>query len=350
MATHDPQSWSENDGPTPRPQAATSDSEALLRDLAERLAAATGSERVAMAVADSLAHALDAAFVHVSVRRPVEMTGSEADELPQPLVGSHGTRPEHVTAELRQPVYGLSDTPIGDIYVANKLNGEFTPADRANLTDSGQLVGTLLAFAAAEPDLSSQAQGAFLALAAALDAHDEFVEGRAARVAAMCELLADELDLGVDRRIVLRGAAAVYDCGTLVTPDLVLHKPGPLSAAEILAIQQHVQRTLEILRRIDLPPELDDVRVIAAQHHERFDGSGYPLGLRGGAIIREARILAVADVLDAMMSERPYRPPFPAAEALAHVRQGSGILFDPTVARAAEHSWDELLRGWEEGS
>lgn len=168
MTTHDPQSWSVSDGPTPGPQAAASDGEALLRDLAERLAAATGSERVAMAVADSL------------------------------------------------------------------------------------------------------------------------------------------------------------------------------------AIQHHVQRTLEILRRIDLPPELDDVRVIAAQHHERSDGSGYPFGLRGGAIIREARILAVADVLDAMMSERSYRPPFPAAEALAHVQQGGGSLFDPTVVRAAERSWDELLRGWEE--
>ena len=70
----------------------------------------------------------------------------------------------------------------------------------------------------------------------------------------------------------------------------------------------------------------------------------------GGAIIREARILAVADVLDAVMSERPYRPPFPASEALAHVRQGGVTLFDPTVVRTAERSWDELLRGWEEGS
>lgn len=340
MSTHAPQSWSANNGSAPRPRAAASGSEALLRDLAERLAAVTGSERVAMAVAESVAHALDAAFVHVSVRRPIELTGSDGDERPQPLIGSHGTRPEYVESEMRETVYGIGDAPIGDIYVANKLTGEFTPADRASLTDSGQLVGTLLAFAAAEPDLSSQAQGAFLALAAALDAHDEFVEGRAARVAAICHLLADELDLAVDRRIVLRGAAAVYDCGTLVTPDVVLHKPGPLTVAEILAIQHHVQRTLEILRRIDLPPELDDVRVIAAQHHERFDGSGYPLGLRGGRDhprgphSRGGRCAGRHD-------ERT---------AVSAIVSCGGSLFDPTVVRAAERSWDELLRGWEEAS
>ena len=89
-----------------------------------------------MAVADSLAHALNAAFVRVSVRRPIETIGFDADERPQPLIGSHGTHPEHVTAELRQSVYGLGGTPIGAIYVANKLTGEFTPVDCANLADS----------------------------------------------------------------------------------------------------------------------------------------------------------------------------------------------------------------------
>jgi len=110
---------------------------------------------------------------------------------------------------------------------------------------------------------------------------------------------------------VLRAACAVYDCGNLCTPDTVLNKTEQLTPGEILAIQDHVHRTIQVLRRLELPQELEDVRSIAAQHHERFDGSGYPMGLRGEAILFEARILSAVDVMDAIMSERPHRESIP---------------------------------------
>ena len=322
-------------------------SEPLLRCLAERLAAATGSDRVVAAVADAVAHVLDVAYVRITVDRGANGSDGEEPEY-RPLMGTSGQRPDSLDGELRAVVTGPDETAIGEIYVANKRTGDFAPADAESLEETGCLVGALLATAAAEPDLTSQAEGAFVALAAALDAHDDYIEGHPGRVAAICEVLGRDLGLDEHRLLVLRGASAVYDCGNLVTPDLLLLKSEPLTAGEILAIQHHVHRTLEILRRIQLPPELDDVRVVAAQHHERHNGTGYPLGLRGEAILLEARILAVADVMDAMMSERPHRPALPAVAVLEYVRRGRGRLFDPAVVDALERSLERVLAVWEE--
>ena len=321
-------------------------SERLLSRLAGRLAAATGAERVVMAVADAVADLLDAAYVRIAVDRGADSPEDDEPEC-RPLLGTSGQRPEAPDDKLRALVIGPSEAAIGEIHVVSKHTGTFGRADAQNLVEIGRLVGTLLANAAAEPNLSAQAEGAFVALAAALDTHDEYMEGHAGRVAAICEVLGRDLGLDELRLILLRGASAVYDCGTLTTPDVLLHKPEPLTAGEILAIQHHVHRTLEILRRIQLPPELDDVRAIAAQHHERYDGTGYPLGLRGEAILLEARILAVADVMDAMMSERPHRPALPAAAVLAYIRQGRGRLFDPAVIDTLDLDIDRVLAVWE---
>ena len=326
---------------TPR-DAAVHLNDRLLRYLAERLASGAGSERVIAAVAQTVAHILDAGYVRIAVKRGGE-GGAEQ------LIGTSGEVPGLVNGELRANVVGPDRQPIGEIYAANKRRGAFSAADANDLQETGELVGALLATAANEPDLASQAEGAFVALAAVLDAHDEYATGRVQRVAGICELVGRDLGLDSHRLIVMRGAAAVYDCGNLVTSDLLLHKPGPLTAGEILAIQDHVQRTVEILRRIDLPVQLEDVRLIAAQHHERFDGSGYPLGVRGEAILPEARVLAVVDVLCAMMSERPHRPPLPAAEVLAHLRRCRGTLFDPSVVDALERNRQQVLAIWEGG-
>ncbi len=322
----------------------------LILDLAERLAAATGAERVVMAVAESVAQAAHAGFVEVTVERRRHAAASGAPRAARPLVGVYGARPSTDEEDRRVDIRDSEGSRLGEIRVASPRAGGFSDATIQTLEETAALVATVLATAAAEPDLTEFAEGAFMALAAALDSRAAFSEGRAARVAAMCDVIGRDLELDDGRLIVLRGAAAVYDSGNLITPDEVLNKSEPLDVGEILAVQQHVQRTLEILRRIELPSELDDVRVIAAQHHERVDGSGYPLGLRGDAILIESRILIVVDVLDAMMSERPYRPALPADHVMDHIRKGSDTLFDADVVASLDRNLPSILAMWEDAN
>ena len=221
--------------PSSEKEVAGATGDRLLRDLAERLAAATSSERVVVSVAESISRSFNVAYAHVSVERGA--AGAEPDagnhsRPSRPLVGSAGVSPESVTGERTATVVGPDGESIGKIWIVNRRDRDLGPDDQAELDATGRLVGALLGTAAAEPDLSSQAEGAFIALAAALDTHDDYIEGRAARVGAICSVLAEELGLDPGRLLVLRGAAAVYDCGNLTTPDLLLHKPEPLTAGE----------------------------------------------------------------------------------------------------------------------
>jgi len=129
----------------------------------------------------------------------------------------------------------------------------------------------------------------------------------------------------------LRIAALLHDIGKLYVPAEILTKPGRVSDVEFLLIKNHPRAGYEILQHI---PFEQPVAQIILQHHEREDGSGYPQGLKGEEILLEAKILAVADVVEAMSSHRPYRPAYTLREACEEIRQHEGILYCPEAVRA----------------
>jgi HD-GYP domain-containing protein (c-di-GMP phosphodiesterase class II) len=126
----------------------------------------------------------------------------------------------------------------------------------------------------------------------------------------------------------LRMAGIVHDLGKIAVPAEILSKPTKLSNIELALIKVHPQTSYDILKDIDFPWPVAE---IVFQHHERMDGSGYPRGLKGDEIFLEARILMVADVVEAMASHRPYRPALGIDKALEEISQNKGILYDPEV-------------------
>jgi HD-GYP domain-containing protein (c-di-GMP phosphodiesterase class II) len=143
--------------------------------------------------------------------------------------------------------------------------------------------------------------------------------------------IAARMGLGNGQTQGLLTAAAIHDLGKVAIPSGILHKPGKLTATEFTLIKSHPEIGFEVLKNINFAWPVAE---IVLQHHERLDGSGYPQGLRGGDILLEARILAVADVVEAMASHRPYRPAHGIDRALQEIAQNAGTLYDPAVVDA----------------
>ena len=170
-----------------------------------------------------------------------------------------------------------------------------------------------------------------VALVEAVEAKDPYTRGHTQRVAELSVLIGQQLGLADDRLRILNQSAMLHDIGKIGIPDSILHKPGPLDAHEFAVIQEHPLRGYRIIAQVrSLQAELDGVR----SHHERLDGSGYPDGLRGSEIPLDARIIAVADVFDALTSERPYRAAWPVARALAIIDAEAGTKLDPDCVGA----------------
>ena len=126
-------------------------------------------------------------------------------------------------------------------------------------------------------------------------------------------------------------AGLVHDIGKIGIPAEILSKPGRLSRSEMDLIREHSQKGFEILKSVEYPWPIADA---VLQHHERMDGSGYPQGLSGDAIVIEARIMAVADTIEAMSAHRPYRAGLGIDAALNEIERGNGIQYDPETADA----------------
>jgi len=168
-------------------------------------------------------------------------------------------------------------------------------------------------------------------LATLAEQRDPYTAGHQLRVTRLACALARALGLGAGRIEAVRVAATLHDIGKIHVPAEILNKPGRLSDLEMMLIKTHPQVAHEILR--DIPFDAP-VAEIVLQHHEKMDGSGYPRALRGDDLLLEARILAVADVVEAMAHNRPYRPPRGIKPALRSIEQGRGTLFDAAVVDA----------------
>jgi putative nucleotidyltransferase with HDIG domain/PAS domain S-box-containing protein len=174
-------------------------------------------------------------------------------------------------------------------------------------------------------------EGAVLAMGHVVETRDPYTAGHERRVAELAVAIARELALPPERLEGLRLAALIHDIGKIAVPAEILAKPGRLSEVEFNLIRQHARAGHEILASIEFDAPVAE---IVLQHHERLSGSGYPAGLCGEQILFEARILAVADTVEAMSSHRPYRPALGMAAALDEVRAGAGSDYDPVVAAA----------------
>jgi PAS domain S-box-containing protein len=160
---------------------------------------------------------------------------------------------------------------------------------------------------------------------------DPYTSGHERRVAEIAAAIGAELGFDAHRQEGLRVAGHLHDIGKMTIPSEILSKPGKLGAIEYQLVQGHTQASYDVLKNVKFPWP---VAQVALQHHERMDGTGYPQGLKGDAILLEARIMAVADVVEAMSSHRPYRPGLGIVKALAEIERGRGTAYDADVAVA----------------
>ncbi len=180
-------------------------------------------------------------------------------------------------------------------------------------------------------------------LSSALGARDPYTTGHEARVAALATAIGPETGLSGEELRLLDLAATVHDIGKIVVPPEFLSKPTRLSQAEFAVIKQHCRAGDDLLQPAALPDRVMDA---VLQHHERLDGSGYPQGPGGDEIGVFGRILAVADVTEAMSSDRPYRPALGVEPALAEIERGRGTLFDPAACDACLSLFREQAFGF----
>jgi HD-GYP domain-containing protein (c-di-GMP phosphodiesterase class II) len=171
------------------------------------------------------------------------------------------------------------------------------------------------------------------AVSLTVEKRDPYTAGHQQRVAELCVAIGRKLDFSVDRLEGLRLGATIHDIGKIYVPAEILNRPGKLSKPEFEIITSHPQVGYDIIKGVTFPWPVKDMIL---QHHERLDGSGYPNGLKGDAIIIEARILAVADVVEAMSSHRPYRAGLGIDAALVQMRKEAGTKLDAQVVDACE--------------
>jgi putative nucleotidyltransferase with HDIG domain len=194
-------------------------------------------------------------------------------------------------------------------------------------------------------DLERSYDATLEAMGDALDLRDEETEGHSRRVTAYTIALAREMGLKAEELKVIARGAFLHDLGKIATPDSILLKPGKLDPEEMEIMREHCRQGYQIVSKI---PFLAEASEIVYAHQERFDGTGYPRGLRGVQIPLGARIFAIADTLDAMTSDRPYRKGTSFEIARDEIKRCSGTQFDPTVVevflRIPLESWDVLRK------
>jgi putative two-component system response regulator len=307
------------------------DDDAATRKLLMRLVAAAGHECVAANSVDDARQLLAEQSFSV-VLCDIGLPGRSGLELLDELAR---TRPDiatvMVTGEddpsvantaLQLGAYGYITKPFG----ANELLIDLTNALHRRRLDTERRV-------ASESALQRAYAETLTRLSRAVELHDTATGSHLERVGAYAAVIAQTLSFEPHRVELLRLAAPLHDIGKIVIPDHVLRKTGKLTPEERIAMQKHADVGRELLTGSG-SELLELAATVAWTHHERWNGSGYPRGLRGEAIPIEGRIVAVADVFDALTSERSYRATMSYGEALAYLDRERGIAFDPAAVDA----------------
>ena len=180
-------------------------------------------------------------------------------------------------------------------------------------------------------DLRQAMEGSIELTTLMVEARDPYTAGHQRRVSVLGYTIAKEMNLSAEQIEGTKIAGLIHDLGKISIPSEILSKPGRITDIEFSLIKNHAQAGYDILKRVKFPWPIAQ---IVFQHHERMDGSGYPSGLSGEAILLEARILGLADVVEAISSHRPYRPALGIDAALEEISKNRGILYDPKVVDA----------------
>jgi len=177
-------------------------------------------------------------------------------------------------------------------------------------------------------------------IVAALEAKDIYTANHSRRVSDMVEKTCIVLGLSDYETLIIHIAAHVHDIGKIGVPDYILVKPDKLTKKEWESIREHPQIGASILSKSN---GLSSIANIVLHHHERWDGKGYPDGLHKTNIPFGARIIAICDSIDAMMSKRPYRQTITSEECQLEIKQNVGLMYDPTIAQAVLDNWDTIV-------
>jgi len=214
------------------------------------------------------------------------------------------------------PTFGPDGAPAGFIEIMEDITHQKQTEEQ--LTQSVKM-------------LRKTIDGTVKAMTSALEMRDPYTAGHERRVAQLANAIAAHMGVPEQQSEGIRLAAYLHDIGKIAVPAEILAKPGKLSQDEFGIIKTHPRFGYDILKEIEF---VWPVALVTLQHHERLNGSGYPQGITGDQIIPEARIIAVADVVEAMSSHRPYRPALGAGEALSEITSNKGILYDSAAVEA----------------
>lgn len=229
-----------------------------------------------------------------------------------------------------EPIQSV-DRTRGVFWVASCAGRRLDPRDRVLLSELTALAAAALENADARNRLDEDVDSRVEALAGAIALRDGYTGRHSEDVVGLSREVGERLGLDAAALVELGYAARLHDVGKLTVPDSILRKPGPLHGAELRTMQDHAVAGAEMLSRV---PGLQVVATIVRFHHEHWDGTGYPEGLRGERIPMASRIISVCDAFRAMTSNRPYRMRIPVIDALTELYRGAGAQFDPKVVDA----------------
>jgi len=241
------------------------------------------------------------------------------------------------------PMTGQNDRVIGVFQVVNKKGGEhFTPDDEETLSSLGASAAVAVENAQLLAGQKRLWETLIETLAVTIDARDQQTAGHSQRVTRYAEVIGRGMGLVGIELEKLRAAALLHDYGKIAVRDEFLTKPGKLDDAEFAYMKAHAEKTGEFLARLEFPHDMREVPIMAAQHHERMDGKGYPRGLPAERIVLGARIVAVADVFDALTAPRYYKPAYTLEKTLEIMETMAGDHLDPKVIAALRKNIHDL--------
>ena len=239
------------------------------------------------------------------------------------------------------PIKDRSGEIIGVVETINKKDGVFTETDKDILKALSSFVAISLENALLFNEHDQQFRSILEVLAASIDAKDPLTAGHSLNVTQYAAGIARELGFGETEIEVLTVAALLHDYGKLGTSDNILKKPGKLTPEEYDHIKEHVVNTKNILNKMYLMRKYRDIPLIASSHHERLDGSGYAYGLKGHEIPFMAKIIAVADVFEALTAKRYYHDARSAEEAFDILDQEAGSRLDENIIQSLKQYWQK---------
>jgi len=258
---------------------------------------------------------LDAYNVAERIRKTIE---SKTSQWTTPVTVSLGVASWPIDGVMKEELISHADKAL--------YHAKHTGRNRTCL--STEITDTDIKKVDSDSGVNPKALSIIYALAATVDAKDHYTYGHSRKVSEYAVAIAEAMKLPRENIALIRAAGLLHDIGKIGVPDSILNKKEPLSNEEWEPIKAHSQLGVDILRHI---VDLSDCLPAIQHHHEHYDGSGYPAGLKGKSIPVESRILAIADAYDAMTSPRAYRKQLTAGEAIGELKTNAGTQFGPEI-------------------